>query len=309
MTTATSNDCAPEPQGATQNEPHTLPRLTICEVPVRSKPLLGKIRVYRYAAAGTLIGVLIGLSLGVGTWLSGPLAHARSSMNAAGVVSAAENAARAPKDFGTSDSDVTGLRGHLVANWNDELNYDLTIKPADPAGRAAFALTVSQPPRPLSFHVRLLDSIGGTLCDRQIGMVSGEASLMAETVDASAATPDVKAPTAGAMDTAAGDPAAALVLDRDMAQFEKHETVETENGADGQIESIHARGQMPCSRQAWQRASSWSLAPDFPTLAEQNELLKQQSDAVAAAHKAAARKPSADRKIDARKAIAAFKPL
>jgi len=65
---------------------------------------------------------------------------------------------------------------------------------------------------------------------------------------------------------------------------------------------------MPCSRQAWQSASSWSLAPDFPTLTEQNELLKRQTEALAAAQKAAARKPATERKIDARKAIAAFKP-
>jgi|SRR5579863_416257 len=305
MTTATSHDCAPDPQGAAQNEPHTLPRLTICEVPVRSKPLLGEIRIYRYAATGTAIGVLIGLSLGLGTWLSGPLVHAKSSTNAAGPA-AAEHAARTPKDFGTSNSDATGLKGHLVANWNDGLSYDLTIEPADPAERPAFTLAVSRPPRPLSFDVRLLDSIGSTLCDRQIGFASSEANGTVETVDANA--PALGAADASAGDSMAGNSAPAQVLDRNMAQFEKHEMVETENGADGRIESIHARGQMPCSRQAWQSASSWSLAPDFPTLTEQNELLKRQTEALAAAQKAAARKPATERKIDARKAIAAFKP-
>jgi hypothetical protein len=50
-------------------------------------------------------------------------------------------------------------------------------------------------------------------------------------------------------------------------------------GADGKIASIEAHGDISCTAKAYEKATSWSFMPDFPSLAEQNELLNYQADA------------------------------
>jgi hypothetical protein len=45
-------------------------------------------------------------------------------------------------------------------------------------------------------------------------------------------------------------------------------------GQNGQIAAIVAQGEMNCSRQAYDNASSWSYSTNFPTLAEQMQMLQ-----------------------------------
>jgi hypothetical protein len=57
-----------------------LSRLTIVEVEVKKAPLLGKSRIYTYALAGTLLGLVVGAAIGANSWLPAKLVHASKTI-------------------------------------------------------------------------------------------------------------------------------------------------------------------------------------------------------------------------------------
>jgi hypothetical protein len=136
---------------------------------------------------------------------------------------------------------------------------------------------VSSPPRPVSFDIQLKDSAGSALCDKTIVLK----------FDPRQAVPN-GATQAGAGDAATA-PADQAAQGFDIAQAEAVELkreygqdiFQSGAGADGKGVSIDAQGNLPCSRQAYEHAASWSLSSNFPTLSEQAELLKRQSDSSA----------------------------
>jgi hypothetical protein len=73
-------------------------------------------------------------------------------------------------------------------------------------------------------------------------------------------------------------------------------------GRDGQIDSISAQGDIPCSGKAYESTSYWSFSPGFPSLAEQGELLKRQADIRANEASAASEKLVARRRMAAKAA-------
>src|SRR5580658_2115703 len=103
-------------------------RLTITEVAIDRQPVLGKCRIYTFAALGTGIGILSGLAIAGGAWLPLSLIHA----SAAGPANSAAAPANGPienRDFGTVNSMVAGLKGHLTTQWDGKLNYQLVVEP------------------------------------------------------------------------------------------------------------------------------------------------------------------------------------
>jgi hypothetical protein len=168
------------------------------------------------------------------------------------------------RDMGLVSSGVGGLKGHLSTTWTDKLVYKLELGPDDPAQHDAFAMTVNDPPRPLSVQVELKSAAGQVLCNQKVVLKYD---------------PRRAVPSSGA----------------DLNQLEAQE-VERERasdvfqsglGKDGQIESITSQGSIPCSKTAYEGAAFWSFAPQFPDLREQASLMKAQ-----AAEQAAVKAPA-----------------
>jgi hypothetical protein len=205
-----------------------------------------------------------------------------------------------PYDLGSVVSNADGLTGHLVLNWTDKLRYHLVVEPSDPLKLAQFSLAVNRPPRPLSFDIQLKDSAGSALCNRTI-------VLKFDPKQAAAFAASDGAPQDGTED--AGQVAQGVDIAKAEALELKREfgldIFQNAVGPDGQIASISSEGEIPCSRQAYERATSWSFSPDFPTLDEQAELLKRQAaannpteqasvaDKAPAPHRKAKKKPPA----------------
>jgi hypothetical protein len=217
--------------------------------------------IYIYATIAVILGIMLGGLIAAVAWQ-------RSGRD--------EPAALSP-----ATSSETGLTGHLVLNWADRLGYHLDVEPTDPLQHAAFSLAVSNSPRPVSFDVQLKDSTGSTLCNKIIVMKFDPRQALA--LAASNGGPQNGALNAG------NASAAQIAQGFDVAQAEATELkreygqdiFRSNIGADGQPLSINSQGELPCSKQAYERAASWSFSSNFLTLGEQAELLKRQSDASA----------------------------
>jgi hypothetical protein len=245
--------------------------LTITEVEIEPSPVLGTSKLYLYAAAGTALGVLFGVAVAATAHIPGLLPKAK---NRALVVNPASvlRVPPGPRDFGSMNAVAAGLSGHLTMEWKEKPSYRLVIEPSDPAQQAAFAMAVAGSPRPLSAGFQLKSAAGAVLCSQDVIVRYNPAATAAN-----------------------GDPAG------DLEQLKAQETTrergrdifENEIGDDGQIAAIDAQGNMPCTQQAYASATGWSFSADFPSVAEQSELLKQASGPAAAQKDAAPRKSNA----------------
>lgn len=200
-----------------------------------------------------------------------------------------------PTPLGAVTSNAAGLTGHLFTKWDDKLEYRLNLEPSDANQLAGFSLAVSDPPRPLSINVQLKDSLGFVLCSKDI-------LLKYDPAKAAVAAHSDKG-KAGAANALAAQQAQVDELARQQSQEIEREkgadTFENGVGPDGQIDSISAQGELPCSKKALDSMVSWGFIPNFPTLAEQSELLRHQpgaksieENAASAAHRRESRKPA-----------------
>lgn len=232
-----------------------------------------------FATAGVSLGVLLGVVIAY--WFMGN---------------------GGPYDLGGYASSGAGLKGHLYTKWEKKGQYRLTIEPNDPSQRAGFALAVAHSPRPLSIEIHLLDAHGFALCGKEIILKYDARNVAAFAAPA----PDSPATAA------AGGKISKEQLEQEIenAQWEAREPereldadiFQNQIGQDGQIVSIHAQGDLPCSKKAYAKIFSWSFSSSFPSLAEQDELQKSQAEAQAAearrtaealaAHKKRAPKPA-----------------
>jgi hypothetical protein len=231
--------------------------------------------LYRFAAIGAMGGVLFGVAIIIVSWAIGGTPGAY--------------------DLGQLTSSEAGLKGHLYTKWEgNKLQYRLAIEPSGSEQQAGFALVVGNPPRPLAVNFVLKDPKGFSLCSREV--------LLKYTPGAAPATAPT-APTSDATAAEAGNPGSvAPGQQADLAQLQAQETqretgkdlFQEQTGPGGRIDAINAQGVVPCSKDSYEQISMWSFSPDFPTLAEQNELLKREAEArEAAAHPAPRKKPVA----------------
>ena len=208
-----------------------------------------------YIAAGVGLGILFGCVIAAVSWHLGK--------------------ADGPYDLGPVTSSGFGLKGHLYTKWDQNLQYHLTLAPSDPDRQAGFALAVSHSPRPLSIEIHLQDAQGFVLCSRDI-------VLKLDAASAPALAALNQHPQAGSADAAnvSGNPPSQGMQDLWAAQEAERElgkdVFQNEIGPDGTIVAINAQGEIPCSEKAYANTSSWSFTPDFPSLAEQDELRKGQ---------------------------------
>lgn len=202
----------------------------------------------RFGVVGGFLGIVFGACIIGFTWLFG--------------------APDGPYDLGNSFSTAAGLKGHLYTKWDDDkLQYRLSIEPADSSTHAGFAFAVNNQPHPLSFAIQLKDAMGFVLCTRDIVLryTPGSSAEAAQT------------PGKGDSGGATGAPDATQLAAEEQQREQGKDVFQPLNGSDGQVASLSAQGQIPCSDKAYSKVVAWSFTPSFPSLTEQTDLMRQQA--------------------------------
>ena len=203
--------------------------------PSAFKPLTESIRNFAKDSTKVYITASVALGILLGIVLATFLWHSEKPVG--------------PYDLGTSVAKGTGLQGHLFTRWEKKLEYRLTIEPADADVRAEFSLQVAHSQRPLSVAIHLLDDRGFVLCNKEILLRFDPSSVIAPS----------------------GSFSAAQEIEREKGQ----DLFLNQVGPDGMIASIYAQGDIPgCSIQDYGKTFTWSITPNFPSIAEQKDLLK-----------------------------------
>jgi len=236
---------------------------------------LPKKRTMVYVSAVAGFGVLLGLAIAY--WFSGNSGQ---------------------YDLGEYTSNATGLKGHLSTKWEKKPLYRLTMEPSDKDRQEGFALAVVNSTVPLSIEIHLQDAHGAVLCSKEI-ILKYNSGIAAT---ATAITPDARAASTGE----GGNSSAQFAQELERARYEANEPerelgndmFQNQIGKDGQIISMHAEGEIPCSKKAYGNIFAWSFTSNFPAAAEQDELLKlqaevQESEARLSAAQLSARRPKA----------------
>jgi hypothetical protein len=230
--------------------------------------------IFRYAAIGGLMGIVFAAALISFSWVvSNP---------------------STPYDLGGANSPGAGLKGHLFVKWEDKkLQYRVSIEPGDPDQKPGFALALTNPPHPVSVTLQLKDAKGFVLCTNDV--------LLKYDPDRAPALP-AQFPLPGdngAISRTGGSADQGLVQNAaDEAAREKGKDLfQNQAGPDGQIEAITAQGTMPCPEDSYEKTSLWSFATNFPSLAEQGQLLKDQREAQANAGRTPVRKKPAAKPV------------
>ncbi len=151
-------------------------------------------------------------------------------------------------DLGPNNVASAGLAGRLIAKWDGKSEYELHIDPLVPRQIPGFAAVAGNPPRPISFDLRMKDASGNVLCQKEI-VLSVDTGAQANPEQAQ---PQVPTQTVG------GD------------------IVQNVAGTDGQIDEIVINGQLPCPVKSYKRLASWDFASSFPTVPEQEDWMRHE---------------------------------
>ncbi len=249
----------PEPTGADAQ----LQAAPAAAAPAIQNPL------YRIAAIGGLGGLMFGVILIFFSWLVG---------NPSG-----------PYDLGLVTSDSFGLKGHLFTKWEQKsLQYRISFEPAGPEQNAGFALAIADPPRPLSIAFQLKDAKGFVLCSRDV-LIKYDPALGLPPLPPPQEKGKGSKDAPSQADLESARQADLLRLQTQEAQREKGQDIfQEQTGPDGRIAAISSQGEIPCSKDSYEKISMWSFSADFPSVAEQEDRLKQRAEAQASAERPAA---------------------
>ena len=226
---------------------------------------------YAYAGFGAVLGILFGVATAATLHQSAQTSQIKPAPAPAPAVVIAPAVVQASftapeeKDMGSVSSREAGLRGHLTTSWSERLGYHLVLSPSDPAAADAFALTVSEPVRPISVDLQLKAAAGQVLCDQNI-VVKYDPSK-----------------GAAGKDSAQLGKLQAQELDRERASDVFQNDVQ-----DGKVASISSTGTIPCSKQDYETAAYWSFTPQFPDLRQQEARLHKQNEVLLAKNAAPA---------------------
>ena len=234
--------------------------------------------LYRFVAIGGLGGLMFGVILIFFSWLVS---------NPSG-----------PYDLGLVTSDAFGLKGHLFTKWEQKsLQYRISFEPNAPEQGAGFALALSNPPRPLSIAFQLKDAKGFVLCTKDI-LIKYDPALALPPLPAAPQNAKGKKDAPSQADLESARQADLLRLQTQEAQREKGQDIfQEQTGPDGQIAAMSSQGEIPCSRDSYEKVAMWSFSADFPSIAEQADLVKQRSEAQTDAERTAAHRRQAPKPV------------
>ncbi len=224
--------------------------------------------LYRFVAIGGLGGLMFGVILIFFSWLVS---------NPSG-----------PYDLGLVTSNAFGIKGHLFTKWDQEaLQYRISFEPVGPEQSAGVALAIASPPRPLSINFQLKDAKGFVLCSKDV-LVKYDPALALPPLPPPPEKGKGNKDTPSQADLEAARQADLQRLQTQEAQREKGQDIfQEQTGPDGQIAAISSQGEISCSKNAYEKVSMWSFSADFPSIAEQEDLLKQRAAAQTSAERPA----------------------
>jgi hypothetical protein len=169
-------------------------------------------------------------------------------------------------DFGSVTANANGLKGHLITNWGDQLDYKLTVEPSDAIQQAAFQNAVANPPHPLSIDIQLKDAKGQVLCNHPVLL---KFNLMKNNARATTEP----GPKGKKFDEVSADREQVTValnnarlVGQELSREHGKDLFQNKVGTDGEIESISAQGTMPCTKQQYETTNSWALTSNFPII-------------------------------------------
>lgn len=170
-----------------------------------------------------------------------------------------------PRDLGSVDFGAVGLRGRLMTKWDQKAEYRVRFEPTAKDQTDKFALWVKEPPRPLKIKVYLSDSSGFTLCSREIALRFNFYRNLER------------------MQHSANDPTRVAMAYANASENEgkweaNKDMFHDDLASDGKVEGISSEGEMQCPRNAYTQATRWGFSSNFPTTAEQDDLLKSHSE-------------------------------
>ena len=203
------------------------------------------------------------------------------------------SAPKGPPPFqalGAGVSNVDGLRGHLATRWVKRAEYQLSFQALNPYEDSAFSYVVAHPPRPIAFHIRLLDATGFALCSKEIVFPADPSRIQVTPVP----FPELIPKSLGMVQP--GQPAP-LTSPAALEQLAKGRDVfQEQTGDNGQITALTAQGILPCTPGQYRQFSYWDFSTDFPSLAEQQAIAL--APILAAERKAAAEREALRRKLE-----------
>ena len=181
-------------------------------------------------------------------------------------------------DMGQVTSTSTGLKGHLITNWGDRLNYKLTVEPSDANEIDAFATTISNPTQAIQMNVQLKDVSGTVLCENPILLKYDPLKNIPNVITRG---PAVNATSKKAAAKAAEEEMAqnqaeieqsltrARLVGQELSREHGKDIFQPVTGEDGQISSLAAQGTFPCTKKQYQSAASWTFVTNFPSVLQQ----------------------------------------
>ncbi len=170
-------------------------------------------------------------------------------------------------DLGQTNIASAGLSGRLIAKWDGAAQYELHIDPLSPQQAAGFAAVAVNPPRPLTIDLRITSDSGSLLCQKEIVIPFNPVE----------------------------DPDDALAQKFQPQKTFDGDTVQNVAGSDGQIVEIVMSGPLTCPAKAYRAFAVWQFTSSFPSVAEQQDWLRQQESLMAELRrKAAAAKANAN---------------
>ena len=179
------------------------------------------------------------------------------------------SSAAAPfQDLGPGVSDVAGLKGHMVTRWQKGVQYQLKFEPLFDIYGPGFSYTVGHPPATLWIDLRLLDSTGYALCGKQIAFRPDPAGTKIDF--ALLHQPVVRKLNVSAASPPASNPGRKAP----MQAGQSPDTFQNIIGDDGQISAVYAQGVLPCSEAQYNKFNYWDFTTNFPSLEQQDALMK-----------------------------------
>lgn len=179
-------------------------------------------------------------------------------------------------DMGSVTSTSNGLKGHLITNWGDRLDYKLTLEPSDPGQVDAFATTISNPPQAIQVNLQLKDVSGTVLCQSPILLKYDPLKSIPNVITRGPAPTMPKSRKAAAAEEMAQNQAEieqslnrARLVGQELSRETGKDIFQTVTGDDGQVASLAAQGTLPCTKKQYQNAASWSFVTNFPSILQQ----------------------------------------
>jgi hypothetical protein len=163
-------------------------------------------------------------------------------------------------DLGQTNIASAGLAGRLIAKWDGAAHYELHIDPLSPQQAAGFAAVAINPPHPLTLDLRITSDSGSLLCQKEIVIPFNPVQ----------------------------DPDDAEAQEFEPQKTFDGDTVQNVAGPDGEIDEIVMSGPLTCPAKAYRAFANWQFTSSFPSVADQQDWLRQQESLMAEVRRRAA---------------------